>query len=174
MFIVHVQSETFSSTKYRTPFKEHVTISNNENSRPRLNRWVLWTVWRKYRVFIKYCFFPRILKYIPDSGLSRSPLGVKRQHYSRTGRVQNNHNILRKNTIFNEHPVYPPYPPRIATPSKVVTFCSFYWHSSSDKYLWGAKYENELKKECCSYARSYMNMYLYSNYSNNYCEIVYV
>ena len=29
----------------------------------------------------------------------------KHQRYSRTGRVQKNHNILRKNTIFNEHPI---------------------------------------------------------------------
>ena len=29
-----------------------------------------------YRVFIKYCVFSKILKYIPDSGLSRIPLGV--------------------------------------------------------------------------------------------------
>ena len=66
-----------------------------------------------YRVFIKYCFFSKILIYIPDSGLSWFPLGVsvctqwqvKHQHCSRTGRVKKNHNILRKNTIFNEHPV---------------------------------------------------------------------
>ena len=29
-----------------------------------------------YRVFIKYCVFSKILKYIPDSGLSRFLLGV--------------------------------------------------------------------------------------------------
>ena len=29
-----------------------------------------------YRVFIKYCVFPEIFKYIPDSGLFRFPLGV--------------------------------------------------------------------------------------------------
>ena len=29
-----------------------------------------------YRVLIKYCVFSKILKYIPDSGLSRFPLGV--------------------------------------------------------------------------------------------------
>ena len=28
-----------------------------------------------YRMFIKYCVFSKILKYIPDSGLSRFPLG---------------------------------------------------------------------------------------------------
>ena len=31
---------------------------------------------RMYRVFIKYCVFWRILKYIPDSDLSRFPLGI--------------------------------------------------------------------------------------------------
>ena len=30
----------------------------------------------KYRVFIKYCVFSKILKYIPDSDLSRFFLGV--------------------------------------------------------------------------------------------------
>ena len=29
-----------------------------------------------YRVFIKYCAFSKILKYIPDSGLYRFPLAV--------------------------------------------------------------------------------------------------
>ena len=66
-----------------------------------------------YRVFIKYCVFSKILKYIPDSALSWFPLSVsvctqwqvKNQRCSRTCRVQKNHNILRKNTIFNEHPV---------------------------------------------------------------------
>ena len=73
-------------------------------------------------MFIKYCVFSKILKYIPDSGLSLSLsrffLGVytglhawttkwqvEDQRCSRTGRVKKNHNILRKNTIFNEHPV---------------------------------------------------------------------
>ena len=61
-------------------------------------------------------FFTKILKYIPDSGLSRFTLGVNVRKKndrsntsstcSRTGRVQKNHNIYRKNTIFNEHPVY--------------------------------------------------------------------
>ena len=67
-----------------------------------------------YLVFIEYCVISKILKYIPDSGLSRFPLGVsvctqcqvKNQSCSRTGRVQKNHNISRKNTIFNERPVY--------------------------------------------------------------------
>ena len=61
----------------------------------------------------KKCFFSKILKYIPDSGLSQFPLGVsvctqwqvKHQHCSRTCRVHKNHNILRRNTISNEHPV---------------------------------------------------------------------
>ena len=71
-----------------------------------------------YRVFIKYCVFSKILKYIPDSGLSRFFLGVytglhawttkwqvEHQRCSRIGRVKKNHNILRKNAIFNEHTV---------------------------------------------------------------------
>ena len=68
-----------------------------------------------YRVFIKYSVFSKILKYIPDSGLSRFPLSVctqwqvKHQRCSKTCRVQENHNILRKNTIFNEHPVIQSY-----------------------------------------------------------------
>ena len=33
--------------------------------------------------------------------------GKTTRRYSRTGRVQKNHNILMKNTIFNEHPVSP-------------------------------------------------------------------
>ena len=32
--------------------------------------------WVKYRVLIKYCVFSKILKYIPDYGLSRFPLVV--------------------------------------------------------------------------------------------------
>ena len=65
-------------------------------------------------MFIKYCVFSKILKYIPDSGLSRFPLivsvcthtrQVDHQRCSRTCRVQKNHNIFRKNTIFNEQPV---------------------------------------------------------------------
>ena len=64
-------------------------------------------------MFIEYCVISKILKYIPDSGLSRFPLGfsvctqwqVKHQRCSsRTCRVQKNHNILRKNTLFIEHP----------------------------------------------------------------------
>ena len=66
-----------------------------------------------YRVFIKYCVFSNILKYIPDSDLSRFPLSAsvctqwlgKHQHCSRTGRVQKNHNIFGKiqylmNTLY--------------------------------------------------------------------------
>ena len=58
-------------------------------------------------------FYSRILN-IPDSCLSLFSLGVsvcihsrqvEHQRCSRNGRVQNNHKILRKNTIFNEHPV---------------------------------------------------------------------
>ena len=61
-----------------------------------------------YLVFIEYCVISKILKYIPDSGLSRFPLGVsvctqwqvKHQRFRRTDRVQKNHNILKKNTIY--------------------------------------------------------------------------
>jgi len=71
--------------------------------------------WR-YRVFIIYCGFSKILNYIPDSGLSGFPLGVsvctqwqvEHQRCSRTCRVKKKHNILQKNTIFNEHPVPDP------------------------------------------------------------------
>ena len=67
-----------------------------------------------YRVFIKYCVFFRFFKNIPDSGLSLFSLSVcthtwqiENQRCSKAGRVQKNHKILRKSTIFNEHPVYP-------------------------------------------------------------------
>ena len=66
------------------------------------------------RVFIKYCVFSKMLRYTPDSGLSRFLRGVsectqwqvKHQRCnSRTCRVQKNHNILRKtqclmNTLY--------------------------------------------------------------------------
>ena len=60
------------------------------------------------------CFFPKNLKY---SGLLpfyvfhrcqyvwKHTRQVEHKRCSRTGRVQKNHKILRKNTIFNEHPV---------------------------------------------------------------------
>ena len=69
---------------------------------------------RIYRVFIKYCVFFRIFENILDSGLSLFSFGVsvcthtrqvEHQRCSRTGGVQKNHKILRKNTIINEHPV---------------------------------------------------------------------
>ena len=61
-----------------------------------------------YRVFIKNCVFSKILKYIPDFGLSRFPLGVsvciqwqvKHQRCSGTGRVKKYHNISRKKTQY--------------------------------------------------------------------------
>ena len=64
-------------------------------------------------VFIKYCVFFKILKYIPNSGLSRFTLGVsvctqwqvKHRRCSRTFRVQKKTQHFKKNTIFNEHPV---------------------------------------------------------------------
>ena len=68
-----------------------------------------------YLSLLQGCVLSKFLRYIPDSSLSRFPLGisvctqwqVKHQRWSRTCRVQKNHNILRKNTIFNEHPVTP-------------------------------------------------------------------
>ena len=59
-------------------------------------------------------FFSKILKYIPDSGLSRFPLSVnvctqwqvKHRRRRRTCRIQKNHNILGENTILNKYPVY--------------------------------------------------------------------
>ena len=57
-------------------------------------------------------FFSNVLKYIPDSGLSWFTLSVctqwqvKHQRCSRSCRVQKIHNIFRRFTIFNEHPVY--------------------------------------------------------------------
>ena len=58
-------------------------------------------------------------KNIPDSGLSRFPLGVSKciqgqvnpQRLQQNLQSQKNHNILRKNTIFNEHPVPPSISP---------------------------------------------------------------
>ena len=53
--------------------------------------------------------FPKILKYSglwPFSVFPRHIRQVEHQCCSRTGRIQKNHNILKKkNTIFNEHPV---------------------------------------------------------------------
>ena len=64
-----------------------------------------------YRVFIKYCFFSkdfRIFRTLFSLGVSvnTQTRQVKHQHCRRTGRVQKGHKILRKNTIFNEHPVF--------------------------------------------------------------------
>ena len=63
-------------------------------------------LWRLYRVFIKYCVFAKILKYIPDSGLSRFPLCVSE---CTQWQVKQKKYILRKNTIFKEHPVCSKY-----------------------------------------------------------------
>ena len=66
----------------------------------------------RYKVFIKYCGFFNI----PDSGLSLFSLGVsvcthtrkvEHQRCNRNGIVQKNHEISRKNTISNKHPVFP-------------------------------------------------------------------
>ena len=70
-----------------------------------------------YRVFIKYCvFFEDFKIYSGPWPLSVSPRcsgvsvctqwQVKHQRCSRSCRVQKNHNILRKDTIFNEHTVF--------------------------------------------------------------------
>ena len=66
-----------------------------------------------YRVFIKYCVFPKILKYsglwlfsvFPRCQCVYTHQAGRTPRCSRTGRVQKNYKILRKNTIFNEHPV---------------------------------------------------------------------
>ena len=72
-----------------------------------------------YRVFIKLCVFSKILKYIPDSGLSRVSLSSvyiglhalttkwqveQHKRCSTTGRVQKNHNILGKKHNFQWTP----------------------------------------------------------------------
>ena len=63
-----------------------------------------------YRVFIKYCVFSELLEIFRTLfslavSVCAHTRQVINQHCSRTGRVQKNHKILRKNTIFNEHPV---------------------------------------------------------------------
>ena len=52
----------------------------------------------RYRVFIKYCVFSKILIYFPDSVFSRctNTRQVEHQRCSRTGRVLKNHKVLRK------------------------------------------------------------------------------
>ena len=64
-----------------------------------------------YRVLIKDCVFSGDFKiFLTLFSLSVSVCThtrqVENQRCSRTDRVQKNHNILRKNTIFNEHPVH--------------------------------------------------------------------
>ena len=67
-----------------------------------------------YRVFIKYCVFSKILKYIPDSGLSQFPPRCECVYTmaSQTPTLQQNwqssekSQYHRKNTISNEHPVF--------------------------------------------------------------------
>ena len=66
-----------------------------------------------YRVFIKYCFFSKILKDIPDSGLYRFPLvvsvctqwQVKPQCLQQNWQSSEKSQHFKKNTISNEHPV---------------------------------------------------------------------
>ena len=50
-------------------------------------------------MFIKYCVFPK------DFKIFQTLAFLCFQRYNRTGRVKKNNNTLRKNTIFNEHPV---------------------------------------------------------------------
>ena len=59
-----------------------------------------------YRVFIKYCNFVTIafLCFLSVSVCVHTRQ-VEHRRCSRTGIVQKIHKILRKNTIFNEHPV---------------------------------------------------------------------
>ena len=65
-----------------------------------------------YRVFIKYCVFFEFIKifwtlYSLGVSVYTPTRQVENHRCSRAGRVQKNHKILRKkNTIFNEHPVY--------------------------------------------------------------------
>ena len=61
-------------------------------------------------MFIKYCVFFedfKIFRTLFSLGVSMCThtRQVEHQRCSRTDRVQKNHKILRKNTIFNEHPV---------------------------------------------------------------------
>ena len=65
-----------------------------------------------YRVFIKYCVFSEFLKIFRtlfSLGVSvcTHTRQVENQRCSRTGRVEKNHKILGKKTIFNVHPVLP-------------------------------------------------------------------
>ena len=62
-----------------------------------------------FRVFIKYCGFSMILKYNPVSGLCRCQcvytMAGQTPALQQNLKSSENHNIFRKNTIFNEHPV---------------------------------------------------------------------
>ena len=62
---------------------------------------------------------------------------VEHQRCSRTGRVQKNHKTLRKNTIFNEHPV-----PYVDIP-KLYT----YRHEELSKYAFIRKNESYLDSQ---------------------------
>ena len=67
----------------------------------------------RYRVFIKYCVFFENLKLFrtlaflcfPPVSVCVHTRQVEHQRCRRTGRVQKNPEILRKNTLFNEHTV---------------------------------------------------------------------
>ena len=62
-----------------------------------------------YRVFIKYCvFFQNIFRTLTSLGF-HSVYTMTDQTPALQQKLQSSekHNILRKNTIFNEHPVQP-------------------------------------------------------------------
>ena len=79
-------------------------------------------------------FFSKILKYIPDSGLSRFPLSVSVSVYTMTGQtpaLQQNlqssekSQYFKENTIFNEHPVQKLYRllfPNVSHPLYYISF----------------------------------------------------
>ena len=85
---------------------------NFSHKRHKLINWYSFSICM-YRVFIKYCVFSKILKDIPDSGLYRFPLvvsvctqwQVKPQCLQQNLQSSGKSHILRKNTIFNAHPV---------------------------------------------------------------------
>ena len=59
-------------------------------------------IFLRYRVFIKYCDFSKILKYIPDSGLSRFPIGVSCVHNGRSNTSTAAELVQKKSQHFKE------------------------------------------------------------------------
>ena len=58
-------------------------------------------------MFIKYCVFQKILKYVPDSGLSRIPLGVSLYTMAgQTPALQESLQSLEKSQHFKEKTQY--------------------------------------------------------------------